>query len=167
MGKVGDEIKLRKIEKREKTEFIGWLIDYFMEIDSAKIDWNADPVLNYPYLNSYWNAVNRFALFVEIENKIIGFVLINEWIMLESFGARYSVAEFYIQPAHRRKGIGYRVVQQIFDKWKGKWEVRQTADNSPAINFWRSCIHRYTNGHFNEISFHQNDQIYLIQTFET
>ena len=38
----------------------------------------------------------------------------------------------------------------LFDRFPGRWEVRQKAENSRAIAFWRRVIDRYTGGRFEE-----------------
>ena len=61
------------------------LILYFQEIDDSKI--NKDGKLDYPYLDQYWTDENRIALKIVSTNKILGFVLINDFVVNKTFKA--------------------------------------------------------------------------------
>ncbi len=61
-----------------------------------------------------------------------------------------SIAEFFIMKMYRRKGIGMKIAQQVFDLYKGKWLAHQLETNAPARKFWNRVIQDYTKGRFKE-----------------
>jgi predicted acetyltransferase len=42
------------------------------------------------------------------------------------------------------------MARQVFDRFPGRWQVRELHNNTPAQAFWRAIIGRYTEGPFEE-----------------
>jgi len=61
-----------------------------------------------------------------------------------------DIAEFYILPCYRKKGLGKSFAFAIFDLFPGPWQVRQIPNAKEAIAFWRTIIHEYTHGNYSE-----------------
>ncbi|MCD8529090.1 MAG: GNAT family N-acetyltransferase [Chitinophagales bacterium] len=110
------------------------LVDYFKEIDTTKLDKN--DILQYPYLDSYWESRTRHPFFIYLDTHLIGFVLVNDYVLDKDFNAQYAVAEFYIIPSYRKQGYGKKAAVLLFKQFKGKWEIRQATENAIAIAFW-------------------------------
>ena len=162
------QIKTTFLQLEEKEHLKQMLFDYFNEIDASKIiETTNKRTLDYPYLNSYWTDKGRFPLKIEFDNKMVGFALINNWVINKEFNADHSIAEFYIKPTYRKKGIGKEVAYHLFHKFAGKWEIRQSSKNHIAVLFWRNIISEYTNGNYKETEHKTNDVIELIQLFES
>lgn len=91
----------------------------------------------YPYLDLYFSDPERKAYFIASADAPAGFVLINRFSV---FGddVDWSVAEFYIRPAFRRQGLGRSVMEEIFRRHKGRWELVFSLENNAAEAFWRS-----------------------------
>lgn len=105
-------------------------------------------------LNSYWEVDNRFAYFItSFDNKTIGFVLVNDYCENETRPPKFSIAEFYIAPIHRMKGVGKDAATKIFQCFQGYWEVRVQHYNTEALKFWRNTISFFTKGDFTEVEF--------------
>ena len=81
----------------------------------------------------------------------------------QKFKTTKSIAEFYIIPTFRRRGIGKNVAFQIFKKYKEKWEIRQSLSNLKAQQFWSRTIGEYTKNDFEELIFNHE----LLQIFTT
>ena len=64
------------------------------------------------------------------------------------------MAEFFVVRPLRGRGVGAAAARALFDRFGGRWEVRQTESNAPALAFWRAVIAAYTGGAFSE-SFQQ------------
>ncbi len=107
-------------------------------------------IFPYAYLPDYWVDPNRHPLFIYKGNFIIGFILINDFCIVEILNANLSIAEFYIQPAFRRKGWGRAASFLTFDQYPGTWEVRQDMKNIRAQLFWKKVIGEYTKENFIE-----------------
>jgi predicted acetyltransferase len=62
----------------------------------------------------------------------------------------HDIAEFYIVPSHRGNNLGCEFAASIFQKYSGKWQVRQISGADKAVLFWRKAIGRFTNGNYVE-----------------
>jgi len=102
----------------------------------------------YPNLAEYWKGDNdKCAYVIKEDEKCIGFILVKK--LLHEIST-HTIAEFFIMKRYRRKGIGKNVALQIFELYKGQWEVFQMENNLPAQKFWVDVIDEFTNGHFSE-----------------
>jgi len=155
-----------KEEKRNLLEAM--MLQYFKEIDIDKvIVRDGKELIEYPYLSSYWTDEKRMPFFIIWDQKLAGFALINDWAVHRIFDADLSVAEFYVAPSFRRKGIAQKAVQHLFRRLTGKWEVRQSATNLSAVNFWRNTINAHTKGNFQEVINTEEGATEIIQLFTT
>lgn len=103
----------------------------------------------YKYLDSYWGKENRFPYFIYVDNKLAGFVLINDYNLVINEGK--NIAEFYIKKEFRKNGVGKLSAIKVFDMFRGKWEIRELKNNIDGQNFWRKVVGEYTKGNFEEI----------------
>ena len=158
--------EIRKIKVEEKSLLISLMDRYFTEIAEYDFDQNASSsIREYPYLDSYWGETNRIPLFIYAEKKQIGFALINEFVLLKRYKKVRSIAEFYILPGYRRKGIGRKVAFDLFQKYGLNWEIRQQIGNEPAQKFWLSVINTYTEGDFEDVFYNNGTYHVRIQLF--
>ena len=65
-------------------------------------------------------------------------VLVNENFKFNEKGK--TIAEFLIMPKYRRHHIGKKVAYDIFEKFKGDWEVQPMENNPIAYSFWKILI---------------------------
>jgi predicted acetyltransferase len=97
----------------------------------------------YPYFDSYFQEPDRFAYLVEI--------LIGDWAVPAGFALvnrhspsglpiDHAMAEFSILPAFRRTGLGRHVVQRIFARHPGQWELSVAGGNAAAWSFWCGMV---------------------------
>lgn len=161
-------IELSPIKNENKADLKKLLLEYFKEIDDSKVvQTKSGEELDYPFLDLYWKEVKRIPLNILYKDEKIGFILINSWTVCKEFNASKSIAEFYIKPKFRRKGIGRKVTQELFNKYKCKWEIRQSSTNDLAVKFWSAIIKEYTNGNFKEVENIEDDKIEFVQLFES
>ena len=66
--------------------------------------------------------------------------------------------EFFVLRKYRGRGVGASVATQLFDRFPGKWEVRELAQNVAALAFWRAVIARYTDGRFVEVAWDERQR---------
>lgn len=97
------------------------------------------------YIGLYWKEESRYPYILKCNNELAGFVLYryNENNMNE-------IAEFFVINKYIRFGAGTFMANSIFEKYKGKWEVRTLLKNKRAQSFWREVINKNTNGKFTE-----------------
>lgn len=161
------DVTLEKYPLIEKEALKALMIAYFKEINpSSIIQQSTGEELDYPYLDTYWQDLNRAPYKILYNNTVVGFLLINDWVMHKAFKANHSIAEFYILPAFRRKGIGRKAAFKIFEQMGGKWEIRQLRSNPKSTPFWRSILTAFTRGQFTEIRQEASEDIGYIQFFE-
>ncbi len=102
------------------------------------------------------NAEGRFALEADWRPPNSGFYQFKHGkpvgFAIRSLATEGSsdIAEFYILPCYRKKGFGKLLAFAIFDLFPGPWQVRQIPTAGEAIAFWRSTIHEYTSGNYEE-----------------
>jgi len=97
------------------------------------------------YVEMYWTSDKRHPYILKCDNELAGFVL-----------ARYNedgkneIAEFFVLNKYRRSGAGKFMANEMFELYKGPWEVRTLLKNERAQNFWRNVIREFSNNNFEE-----------------
>lgn len=137
-------VSLTHIPLEAKDQLSTLLFEYQKEL--LKI---ADPGV-YPYLDSYFEKRNRFPYFIFADNNLAGFALVNNYTLVLESG--WSIAEFYIHPKFRHKGIGTKVVGKLINLHPGQWEVRVMKRNLSGLLFWDQTLKKLTNHHFNQVT---------------
>lgn len=61
-----------------------------------------------------------------------------------------TVAEFYLEPAQRRRGVGRAAATLLFDRFGGEWQIAALQRHPVAVRFWRETVRRYTGGRHRE-----------------
>lgn len=97
------------------------------------------------YIDLYWKEKERHPFILKCNGELAGFVLqrYNEMEMNE-------IAEFFVLNKYRKLGAGTFMANEIFKKYKGKWELRTLLKNKRAQDFWRKIIKNITNGNYEE-----------------
>ncbi|MBW4423802.1 MAG: GNAT family N-acetyltransferase [Nostoc desertorum CM1-VF14] len=134
------------------------------EIEAKDVDIYG--LFGYRYLDYYWTEPERHPFLVKVDEKLAGFVLVNQHTYLHQDNDATSIAEFFILKKYRSQGIGEQVATHIFDQFPGNWEVRQTALNLGAQAFWSKVISQYTNGAFKEVFLNDERWHGPIKTFD-
>ena len=62
----------------------------------------------------------------------------------------YDMGEFFVARKYRRKGAGAYVAKAMFERYRGRWEVREMPTNTGAQAFWRQIIGDFTGGAYEE-----------------
>jgi predicted acetyltransferase len=116
--------------------------------------------------DAYWQDPWRYPFLIHIRQRLAGFALVHHRSRLSGDPTRWDVAEFFVLRRYRRQQIGARAATLLFDRFRGKWEVRQVSANVSATAFWRKVIDRYTGGAFEETL--RDDEVWRgpVQTFD-
>ena len=102
------------------------------------------------YQAMWWkNPGVLFPFLVLVGRTPIGFALVSSPPYAPS-GADFCVQEFFIARPYRGKGIAGKVAVDVFEKFKGRWEIAVLPGNQRARSFWRRTTDRYTRGRANE-----------------
>ena len=148
---------LKPVDIKEKKTLGDLIEEYQKEI--LKIE----KIEKYKYLDSYWQDPDSHPFFIEVDNTIAGFVLINNYCLIEKDAK--SISEFYVKKEFRNKEIGKLSAFRAFDLFRGKWEIRELNSNIPAQDFWLKVIGEYTNGNFKKIILNNKDWHGPVQIF--
>jgi predicted acetyltransferase len=91
---------------------------------------------------------HRFLL--RVEGRWAGFAMVNQRSRITGDPTTWDVAEFFVMRGYRRGGVGARAATELFARFPGRWEVRQTPTNVAATAFWRAVIGSFTDWQFDE-----------------
>jgi predicted acetyltransferase len=114
-------------------------------------DLDAHGLFGYGYLDHYWTEPARWPLLFRLHGRLAGFALVTDRTLLPESAGGHDLTEFFVLRAYRRRGVGNVAARQLFDRFPGRWEVRELAENAPAIAFWRRVIDGYTGGRYREV----------------
>jgi predicted acetyltransferase len=140
--------------------------------DGADLD--SHGLYNYRYLDHYWTEAGRFPFLFRAAGKLAGFALVrrssfflkevrarqeSESGINDSFCASslpglpncMQMAEFCVLRKYRRQGVGRQAARFLFQQFPGRWEVPELQANLEGNAFWRSVIHEFTGGRFEEL----------------
>ena len=116
----------------------------FSEFD--KSDVNKHGEYGYERLDCYWIEEGRYPFLIKTDGNISGFAFIR--ICEENKITINSIAEYFILKKYRKMNIGKNIATQIFDQFKGKWNVSVLESNIPAFSFWEKTIKEFTDGNY-------------------
>lgn len=128
----------------DRDSIAGLLDDYLQELaQQREVAVGATDSRSYPYLDAYFSESGRRPFLIRREGKLAGFALIRD---PTSTGRFWEVAEFFITPTSRRKGVGRDAIELIWRRFPGSWELQVHARNTASLRFWTSCIEASAKG---------------------
>ena len=107
---------------------------------------NDECIFEYNWFDNYFTDNDRNAYFIKNGDYYLGMVMVNENLKFNKTGK--CIAEFLIMPQFRRQRIVKEVAYEIFEMFKGNWEVQPMENNPIAYSFWKKIISEYTNGNY-------------------
>ncbi|MDR1180196.1 MAG: GNAT family N-acetyltransferase [Spirochaetales bacterium] len=149
------EISLVLVKKKEKekeilknlSEKYSYEISQYLENDVNALGlynyWD-DFDFDFDY---YWSQKKWRPYFIKVDKKLAGFVLITNEKRFSN-NTKYFLQDFFVMYKYRRMGVGTYILEIIFEKFKGKWELLCHHKNNPARIFWRKNIKRFSNNNF-------------------
>ena len=113
-----------------------------------------DNVGNYCYehFEEYFSDPKRTAYLLYIENTLIGFAMLHPYSCLGRT-PDFTMAEFTIFPAFRRRHLAVEAVNTILKKHPGQWEIKYNEKNLAAKRLWNNVASAY-----NPETVHLNDE---------
>ncbi len=118
-------------------------------------------------LTPYWVDDWRHPFLLRVEGKPAGFALISERSKITGTSGVFDMTEFFVLRRFRRRGVGRAAAFAAFDRFAGRWEVRQRDDNPNATAFWRRTIDAYTGGDYEETRWDRPQWSEIVQTFSS
>ena len=141
--------RLASLYRYDLSEFADWPVP-------------ADGDYVYQGLEDYW-LDGYEPLLIVVESQPAGFVILARDEKADA--ADYECVEFFIMRKFRGQGVGEHVALQVFNRYRGRWVIKQLATNTPAIAFWNKIASGYTNNSYDSgIKLDQEfGEIYLIR----
>ncbi len=147
IAKMDFKIKKAAAEDRQVLDN---LMQYYVYDFSEFLDFHVNQsgrFGDYP-LDNYWLKKTHFPYLLEVNGSYAGFALVN--FKESEDKAYFTIAEFFIMKKYRKNGFGKAAAYQIFNRFRGEWEILQVEKNIPAQAFWRKVVGEYTNGGYTE-----------------
>lgn len=144
-------IELTEIKSKDKSVLQNLFQLYLHDITKdLPMEVTEHGTFEYNEIDEYFTMPDRYAYFIHVDNKLAGFVMIdNKFMVLEQKENNYDLSEFFILNAYKGKGIGKTVAFRIFDMYKGTWEVKPVPRSKGVEIFWENVISAYTEGKYN------------------
>jgi len=143
------EIELKRVELEEREILSNLLEKYDYEFSQYdKRDVNKLGLYGYMYLDSYWNEKNRWAYFILADDKLAGFVMVNDYSEVEGRKTDFVLSEFFVMYKYRRLGVGKKAFYKALDLHKGTWQLKRHPKNMVSVHFWNNAVNEYTKGNF-------------------
>lgn len=142
--------ELVQVREDEKEILRNLLEKYLYEFSQWELtDVNPLGLYGYRYLDHYWTEKNRWAFFLKADGKLAGFVMVNDY---PEAGTKepcdYCLSECFVMHKYRRCGLGKWATFQLFDRFKGNWQLKRHPKNLPSVHFWDQVVSEYTGGIF-------------------
>jgi predicted acetyltransferase len=101
---------------------------------------------------NWWvrDACNLYV--IRADGRPAGFITVAAGLRHLPAGVQFEVIDFYVAPKYRRQGVGRSAARQVFDRYRGRWQVLELDCNEPAKRFWREVIDEYTGGRFQNLN---------------
>jgi GrpB-like predicted nucleotidyltransferase (UPF0157 family)/predicted acetyltransferase len=119
-------LELRHATAGDQAALSAMLADSLRELGSPP---------DYPWLPLYGQEPGRYAYLLRDVDRTAGFALLRD---IDADTA--EVAEFYLQPGSRRRGLGRLALQALRTRHPQAWRVEVFADRGEALAFWRSVL---------------------------
>ena len=117
-----------------------------------------DGRFGFAHHESYWSDPRYHPSLLRVDGHLAGFAVVDAQSRLTNEPV-WDMSQFFVLRRHRGAGVGARAAVATLDAFRGRWEVREVARNTPAQAFWRKVIGRYTDhaGGFREVM-HDDDR---------
>jgi len=154
------QVVLRRVELEDR-EILANLLEKY-DYDHSQYD-NRDVnklgLFGYKYLDYYWVEEDaRWAYFIEVDKKLAGFAMINNYPEAEDREMDFSFSEFFVMHKYRRNGVGKQAFLMVMNLHKGKWQLKRHPKNKLSVLFTDKVINEYTSGKYELIKAYPNTE---------
>jgi predicted acetyltransferase len=142
--------------------YIHDLSDVFPDVELGP-----DGRFGYEYLPLYWSEPeHRFPFLIRYGGRVAGFVLAKRGSSVTGDPNVLDVAEFFVMRRYRRLHVGRSAAFLLWNRLRGRWTVRVSADNAGALAFWRCIVAEFTNGMATESTHVDGAKTWRVFSFE-
>ncbi len=140
-------VELREVPLTEKEILSNLLEKYFYELSQYELfPFREDGLFGYDYLDSYWTEAGRRAYFIRTGGRLAGCVLLNQHPARRDRPLDWAVAEFFIAYPYRRGGVGSAVMEELFARYPGNWQIMYHPKNTAGAAFWHRAAEKAAKG---------------------
>ncbi len=134
---------------RDQKEILRNLLEkYAYEFSQYnQLDVNPMGLYGFDYLDHYWTQKGCFPFFIKVDSKLAGLILVNDYPEVPE-ETDYTMSEFFVMHKYRQQGVGRYAATFVFDRFKGRWQLKRHPKNLASVRFWDSVVARYTGGNF-------------------
>ena len=108
------------------------------------VEFSEDGTFVYRDLPGYWRDAGKFPFLIRIGKAVAGFALVKRVDSHCGEEAVWDVAEFFVAMEFRRRSVGTRSAIKIWNRFRGRWQVRVLEANQPALRFWENTMREFT-----------------------
>lgn len=131
------------------------------------VEFDQDGRFVYRDLPAYWQKPGRFPFLIRVENAVAGFALVRRTDSPSGRELVFDIAEFFVTPAFRRRGVATSAAHQTWKKFPALWQVRVLEANQPAMRFWQNAITRFTESAAQSVSFTVRAEVWRRFSFDS
>lgn len=133
---LSPDVRLKRAEAGEKEILNNLLEKYTYEFSQYdRLPFGLDGLFHYRYLDSYWTEKGRAAYFIFAGEQLAGFAMIHKRPEC-GLPTDWSMAEFFVAYPYRRQGVATAAMEQLFQIYKGKWQIKYHPGNEASVRFW-------------------------------
>ena len=160
-------VEVRLANGDGEAAIVGNLMSLYLFEHSATTERQIEPDGAYRYssLDVFWAEAGCYPFLIRTDGELAGFALVAERRLFEEGQEGHLIAEFFILPTHRLRGIGQAAAGLIFSQFPGEWWIPQPHWNEAAQAFWRTVVKRYSGGNFSEDPWIWDDESGVAQAF--
>jgi len=136
-AELNDKIIIRSLLHPYLSE-----IAEFDKISPARL--NESGEYDYPYLDNYWIEKDRYPYLFYWNEEVAGFALVRRE------GDYCEMAEFYVLPEFRRRGLGIICATDAIRRHAGEWNIEFSKQNQVGRQFWKKLVCKLATGDIKE-----------------
>jgi predicted acetyltransferase len=137
----------------------------FSEIMDLEL--GADGRYGYIQLPLYWRDPHRHPFLIRANQQLAGLALVSRGSRVSGDGDIWDMAEFFVVRGYRRRGVGITAARSIWERFRGKWEVRVMDRNEKAKAFWARAIGGFLGEAAHPARFEKNGEGWTVFSFKS
>lgn len=115
---------------------------------------------HFGHFDEYFSDPKRTAYFIYNDDILIGFAMLCPYSYINQ-NPDYTMAEFTVFPAYRRKHYALDAAKKILANHPGKWEIKYNEKNYGAKKLWNTLTEPYV------VTVHHLNDVETVLSFET
>lgn len=114
----------------------------------------------------WWTSPDRHPFFIRVDGMLSGFALAARGSRITGDPNVMDVAELFVVRGARRRSVGGRAAQGLFERFPGPWEVRVRKSNADALPFWTRVVREASGRDLAPLHHHEEGVAWDVFQFE-